>query len=47
MEEFVRLRLSKVDKQFLKEEAKKHRMSLSSYVRTRVLINTKHNNGNT
>ena len=40
MREFVRLRLSKQDKEFLQLEATKNRMSLSSYVRTRVLNNT-------
>jgi hypothetical protein len=40
MKEFVRLRLSKQDKEFLQIEAIKNRMSLSSYVRTRVLNNT-------
>ena len=40
MKEFVRIRLSKQDKEFLQLEATKNRMSLSSYVRTRVLNNT-------
>ena len=38
MREFVRLRLSKQDKEFLQVEAKKNRMSLSSYVRTMLNI---------
>ena len=45
MREFVRLRLSKQDKEFLQLEATKNRMSLSSYVRTRVLNNTIDKNG--
>lgn len=45
MKEFVRLRLSKQDKEFLQLEATKNKMSLSSYVRTRVLNNTIDKNG--
>ena len=45
MNEFLKLRLSKQDKAFLQLEAKKNRMSLSSYVRTRILSNTINRNG--
>ena len=40
MKEFVRLRVSVEDKLFLKNEAQKFSMTVSSYLRTRVL-NTK------
>lgn len=40
MKEFVRLRVSAEDKLFLKNEAQKFSMTVSSYLRTRVL-NTK------
>lgn len=40
MKEFVRLRLSTEDKDFIQQEASKNRMSVSAYVRTRVLNNT-------
>ena len=35
--DFIRLRISKEDKEVLQDIATKNRMSLSSYVRTRIL----------
>jgi len=37
MKEFVRLRLSKQDKEFLQIEAIKNKMTLSAYVRSTLL----------
>ena len=37
MNDFIRLRISKEDKHLLQDIATKNRMSLSSYVRTRIL----------
>ena len=37
MNDFIRLRLSKEDKEVLQDIATKNMMSLSSYVRTRIL----------
>ena len=37
MNDFIRLRISKEDKEVLQDIAIKNRMSLSSYVRTRIL----------
>lgn len=39
MSELVKLMVSKEDKNFLITEAKKHRLSLSAYVRTKILNN--------
>ena len=36
MNDFIRLRISKEDKEVLQDIATKNRMSLSSYVRTRI-----------
>jgi hypothetical protein len=36
MNEFVRLRLSKQDKEFLQLEATKNKMTLSAYVRSKL-----------
>ena len=37
MNDFIRLRISKEDKEVLQDIATKNRMSLSSYVRARIL----------
>jgi len=37
MDEIISLKLSREDKNFLKSEAKKERLTLSSYVRNKVL----------
>ena len=37
MNDFIRLRISKEDKEVLQDIATKNMMSLSSYVRTRIL----------
>ena len=37
MNDFIRLRLSKEDKHLLQDIATKNRISVSSYVRTRIL----------
>jgi len=40
MNEFIKLRVSKEDKQILTSEAKKHRLTMSAYVRT-IMLNNK------
>lgn len=37
MNETIRLRVSKEDKRLLTNEAKKHRLTISAYVRTKML----------
>jgi predicted HicB family RNase H-like nuclease len=37
MNEYIKLRISKEDKRLLTNEAKKHRLSISAYVRTKML----------
>jgi predicted HicB family RNase H-like nuclease len=41
MEETIRFRVSKEDKRLLINEAKKHRLTISAYVRTTLLYNKK------